>query len=67
MVLKTATKDALAVSIQCGRNRVAGIGLNLPLMEPEFQARFSPGKNDSRTSLDTVFRTAFSHCRQPER
>lgn len=67
MVLKAAAEDALAVAVQRGRDRIAWLRFDHPFMEAEFQPRFSPGKKVSKTSFDTVLRTASSHCRQPER
>jgi len=67
MVLKAAAKNALAIPVQRSRKRISRLRFDRFVMEPKFHPRFSPGKKDSRTSLEIVFRTACSHCRQPER
>jgi hypothetical protein len=67
MVLKAAAEDALAASEQRSRDRIPWLRFDRPVMKPKFHPQFSPGKKDSRTSLEIVFRTACNHCRQPER
>ena len=67
MVFETAGEDALAGPIERGRDRVSRLRFDQFVIGSGISPRFSPGKKDSRTSLDIVFRTAWSHCRQPER